>query len=292
MNRNEKNGSEEAKERLTPKDHLRNAGEVAYDEDFNSAMRPVDLTGKKVVSIGKKELAASDIVKLVGLLVFFVMMVGIAWAAWPYIEEIFEPGGVDKLIGQVRDAGALGVLILFGLQLLQVIVAFIPGEVTAVAAGMLYGPWLGGLLILIGGAIASAIVYWIVHSLGAPFVRDMVPLSFMEKFREYERSGKFDIIVFVLFLIPGLPKDIFTYIVGLTDMKCLTFVVLSTIARAPGVLVTTYAASGLATGNYLESAIIFAVAAVIAIVGIIFRDRIMEMIGRKKEERESDAADK
>lgn len=268
--------------RAVVKRHIQNASERDFDESTNKNLRDRDITGKKTVSMGKKQIAASDIVKLVGLLAFFAIMVVIVWAVWPYIHEIFEPGGIEKLIVQVREAGMLGVGILFGLQLLQVIVAFIPGEVTAVAAGMMYGPWFGGLLIAVGGAIASAIVYWIVHLLGAPFVRDMVPASFIEKFREYERSGKFNVIVFVLFLIPGLPKDIFTYIVGLTDMKCSTFVVLSTLARCPGVFVTTYAASGIATGDYVQAAVIFAVFAALAIVGLIFRDKIMALIDRKK----------
>lgn len=265
--------------------HIQNAGEHDFDEATNKCLREPDLENKKIVSLGKKTIAASDIVKLVGLLAFFVVAILAVWAAWPYIKEIFEPGGVDKLISQVHEAGAAGVLILFAFQLLQVIVAFIPGEVTAVAAGMMYGPWLGALLILVGGAVASAIVYYIVHFLGAPFVHDMVPKQFISKFREYERTGKFNIIVFILFLIPGLPKDAFTYIVGLSDMKCSTFLVLSTLARTPGVLVTTYAASGITDGDYVQAVIIFAVFAALAVLGLIFRDKIMAFVSSGKEPR-------
>ena len=89
-----------------------------------------------------------------------------------------------------------------------------------------------------------------------------------------------NVIVFVLFLIPGLPKDAFTYIIGLTDMRCDTFVILSTLARTPGVLVTTYAASDIAKGDYLSAAIIFIVFAIIAGIGLIFRDKIMEGVSR------------
>lgn len=265
------------------KSHIEHAGELEFSENTNKFMRPIDLEGKKTVSMRKKEIPASDIFKIVGLVGFFALMAVTMYFLWPYVKEIFEPGGTQNLIARIREAGIAGGLVLFGVQLLQVIVAFIPGEVTAVVAGMLYGPWLGGLLIILGGAVASAIVYWVVHLLGAPFVQDLVPKKFLAKFEEYERNGKFSIIVFVLFLIPGLPKDVFTYIVGLTDMKCSTFVLLSTIARAPGVFVTTYAASGFATGDYMESIIIFAVFAAIAVVGLIFRDRIMEAIGAKKE---------
>lgn len=216
-----------------------------------------------------------DIFKFVGLVAFFAIMVLVCVLLWPYFHELFEPGGLDRVIEQVRDAGPLGVLILLGLQFLQIVVAFIPGEVVQVAAGMLYGPWLGALIILVGCVISSAFIFALVHKLGAPFVQNMVPTTYLEKFRKFEDSGKLSIVVFVLFLIPGLPKDVFTYLVPLTDMRMRTFVTLSNVGRIPGVLISTYAASGLVDGRITESIIIFAVAAVIALLGIIFRDRIM-----------------
>lgn len=275
-----KQRSEKKHNHTSMREHVRRAAAIEYSEEKNKLMRPAPEPTGKVVTIAGKAVSVTDIVKLAGLFVFFALTIVAGYLIWPYIHEIFEPGGLQKLIADVRAAGAVGVSILFGLQLLQIIVAVIPGEVTAIAAGMLYGPWFGALLILVGGAIASAIVYWIVHLLGAPFVHDMVPTSFLEKFREYERSGKFNVIVFVLFLIPGLPKDAFTYIIGLTDMRCDTFVILSTLARIPGVLVTTYAASDIAKGDYLSAAIIFVVFAIIAGIGLIFRDKIMGFISK------------
>ena len=86
------------------------------------------------------------------------------------------------------------------------------------------------------------------------------------------------IVVFILFLIPGLPKDTFTYLVPLTDMNMRTFLLLSNIGRIPGILVSTYAADGLIDGRFAESAILFAVAAVIAVLGIVFQKRIMKFL--------------
>ena len=108
----------------------------------------------------------------------------------------------------------------------------------------------------------------------------MVPTQHLEKFRRFEQSGKLNIIVFVLFLIPGLPKDVFTYLVPLTDMRMRTFLVLSNIGRIPGIVVSTYAADGLVEGRIIESVAIFAVAAVIALLGVIFRERIMGLLGK------------
>lgn len=233
----------------------------------------------ETVKVLGHEVKKADVFKLCGLIAFGILIVVIGWALWPSLSQVFEPNGVDRVIESIQSQGAVGVLMLLGLQFLQVVVAFIPGEVTQVAAGMLYGPWLGSLLILVGCFFSSAIIYQIVHFLGAPFVRDMVSKEHLEKFYEFEKSGKLTVVVFILFLIPGMPKDVFTYLVPLTNMRLRTFLIATTVGRIPGVLVSTYAAAGLAEGQITTSLIIFGVAAVIAILGIVFRDRIMKAVG-------------
>ena len=85
-----------------------------------------------------------------------------------------------------------------------------------------------------------------------------MPTKYLDKFRAFEKTGKLNIVVFILFLIPGLPKDTFTYLVPLTDMNMRTFLLLSNIGRIPGILVSTYAADGLIDGRFAERAILFA----------------------------------
>lgn len=233
-----------------------------------------------IIRLFGKEVKKSDLFKFLGLIAFFALCVVIVVAMAPLFKGIFSPDGVDTVIERIRDKGAFGVVILLALQFIQVVVAFIPGEVTQMAAGMLYGPLWGSLLILFGCAISSAFVYLIVHKLGAPFVKDMVPEKFLKKFEDFERTGRLNIIVFILFLIPGLPKDTFTYLVPLTDMKVKPFVIITTIARTPGVVLSAYAADGLIDGNIWTSAIIFGVLIVLAIFALIFSNRIMDFLSR------------
>lgn len=242
------------------------------------------------VTLFGHKVSKADLFKLLGLIVFIVLIGVIVAALWPSLSQIFEPNGVDRVIQSIQSQGVAGVFILLGLQFLQVVVAFIPGEVVQVAAGMLYGPWLGSFLILLGCFVSSAIIYQIVHRLGAPFVRDMVSKEHLEKFYNFERSGRLSVIVFILFLIPGMPKDVFTYIVPLTNMRMRTFLILTTIGRIPGVIVSTYAAAGLAEGEITTSLIIFGVAAAIAIVCIIFQKQIMQVLGTAKAFRQMDKA--
>lgn len=242
---------------------------------------------QEVVVRGHK-MEKGDIFKFVGLIAFFAIMIIICLLIWPYIADIFEPGGLDRVIADVRNAGPVGFLILLGLQFLQIVVAFIPGEVVQIAAGLLYGPWLGALIILLGCILSSAFIFVLVHKLGAPFVQSIVPTKHLDKFRRFEQSGKLNIIVFILFLIPGLPKDVFTYLVPLTDMRMRTFLLLSNLGRIPGIIVSTYAADGLMEGRFVESAIIFGVAAVIAILGIVFQKRIMSFLEKRTGHRKDD----
>ncbi len=232
-----------------------------------------------------KPVRRGDIFKIVGLVAFVAIIGLIGWLMWPYIHTLFEPGGIDEVINDVRNAGPLGFLILLALQFLQIVVAFIPGEATQMAAGMLYGPWIGGLIILVGSVLSSALVFVVVHRLGAPFVRDIVSDKWLEKFERFEQSGKLELTVFILFLIPAMPKDVFTYLVPLTSMRMRNFLLLSNIGRIPGILVSTYAASGLVDGNVWQSIIILAVVAVIAVVCVIFREQIIgavEKLAKKK----------
>ncbi|MEG0323200.1 MAG: TVP38/TMEM64 family protein [Raoultibacter sp.] len=252
----------------------------AIKEEVSEKKEELAESAHQSVRIGKKEFQKGDIIKFAGLIAFFLVMLLVCALIFPYVKELFEPGGIDRVIEKVRGAGPLGVLILLGLQFLQIVVAFIPGEVTQVAAGMLYGPWFGALIILAGCIISSAFIFALVHKLGAPFVQSMVPTKYLEKFRKFEKSGKLKIIVFVLFLIPGLPKDVFTYLVPLTDMRMRDFVILSNIGRIPGVLMSTYAADSLIDGRLGESAIVFGIAAVVGTVGLIFKDKIMDFAGK------------
>ena len=235
------------------------------------------LSGRK--PLRERKFDRATLFKFAGLVAFIVLMAIIVVVAWPYIADVFSEGGVDRLVERVQNAGAAGVLIVLGMQFLQVVVAFIPGEVVQIAAGLMYGPLLGTLVILVGCVISSSVVYKLVHVLGAPFVQGMVSTEHLEKFRAFEASGKLDIIVFVLFLVPGMPKDVFTYIVPLTDMPYKKFIVLTTVGRIPGVVASTYAASGFASGEMVGPIVVVAIAAVLALVAVVFRDKIMDLLG-------------
>ncbi|MCL1798707.1 MAG: VTT domain-containing protein [Eggerthellaceae bacterium] len=228
----------------------------------------------------RERVKTADAFKFAGLVGLLVLVGVILFFLRPYFSNLFEPGGFSRVLADVREAGPAGVLVLFGLQVVTHIVVFVPGEATQFAAGMLYGPWLGALIILVCCIISSAFIFSLVRKLGAPFVQSIVPVKHLARFREFEKTNKLSIVVFVLFLIPGLPKDTFTYLVPLTDMRMRDFLLLSNTGRIPGIVVSTYAASGIMEGRIWESVAIFVVAAALAVVGLFHRDKIMDFLGK------------
>ena len=220
----------------------------------------------------------SDLLKFGGLIAFALIMALAVVLLAPYIHMAFSPGGMDLIKEEITRAGVLGFLILLALQFLQIVLAFIPGEVVQLVAGALYGPWLGTLLIFIGCVGSSAFIYVLVHKLGAPFVQAVVPMKFEEKFRQFEHSGKLVITVFILFLIPGLPKDVFTYIFPLTDMPIKTFLLVSNVARIPGIFVSCFGAHDIIQGDYVRAAILLGLLALVAILCIWKHEQFINIV--------------
>lgn len=235
------------------------------------------------VTVRGHQMEQGHIFKLVGLGAFVAVMAAAVWMCWPLISTLMGEGGFDEVKRDVQQAGPSGMLVLLAFQFLQVVVAFIPGEAVQIVAGLLYGPWVGAAIILLGCVVSSAVIFTLVHKLGAPFVRSMVPEKYMNKIRNFEEGPKLRVAVFTLFLIPGLPKDVFTYIVPLTNLDLKEFLALSNIARIPGIVVSTYAAHGFVEGKVWQSVFLFVVMAIVAVAGLMLSERIMEYFQERRE---------
>ena len=223
----------------------------------------------------KRGITRADIAKFSVLVAIIAGSIALTVFLWPYIKQLSSQEGMQELITTVRSTGPLAVGVLLLLQLAQVIIAFIPGEVVQVVAGILYGPVWGTIIILCGALGSTVIIYHLVQKLGTPFVSKMVPAETQEKLGFITRTSRIDAIVFVLFLIPGLPKDLITYLVALTEVRKSRFFFFSTLGRAPGVIVTSFAGHSLAGGNWMMLAFIVGIAVVILVVFFLLRDKVM-----------------
>jgi uncharacterized membrane protein YdjX (TVP38/TMEM64 family) len=185
----------------------------------------------------------------------------------------------DSFRDYIRSFGPAGWLVLLGLQFLQVFVALIPGELLETGAGYAFGPVWGTLICYAGVAMASALVFLLTRRFGVKLVEVFISREKIDQLSFLRTERKRNTLVFLLFLIPGTPKDLLTYFVGLTDMKLGSFLLISLIARLPSVLSSTAGGHLLGEGNYVGALWLYGITGAVSIVGLLIYNAIM----RKKQ---------
>ena len=221
-----------------------------------------------------------------GALMALLLLLGLIGVALVnYLGGINDTDNLLRtLTERIREAGILGVLVCLGFQFIQIVIAFIPGEVVQAAIGLVYGTILGGIITSVGALISSIFIFYVVRKLGAPFVQAMLGSKESRRMDAIQRflsnNKRLNATVFILYLIPGMPKDLFTYLVPLTPMRPAEFFVLSTIARSPAIFATTFVMDALTRGNYLACIIVAVLFGGLGAVGIIFNLQIMRLVDR------------
>ena len=185
----------------------------------------------------------------------------------------------DSFRDYIRSFGPAGWLVLLGLQFLQVFIALIPGELLETGAGYAFGPVWGTVICYAGVAMASALVFLLTRRFGVKLVEVFISREKINQLSFLRTERKRNTLVFVLFLIPGTPKDLLTYFVGLTDMKLGSFLLISLIARLPSVLSSTAGGHLLGEGNYVGALWLYGITGAVSIVGLLIYNAIM----RKKQ---------
>ena len=216
---------------------------------------------------------------------FLVLMVVATILLWPIIKSLFSEEGRISFKEKIDSFGVGGWFVMLGVQILQIIVAFLPGEPIEIAMGMFYGSFGGLFTCLLGIFIGSIIVYLLAKIIGLPFVRLFVKEEDFEKFKFLRDPLKVEMTVFILFFIPGTPKDALTYLSPFIPMKKRRFFLISTIARIPSVVTSTILGDQLIEGNYLTAIVVFIITAIISVAGIIFNNYYTK---RKQEKMKSE----
>lgn len=180
----------------------------------------------------------------------------------------------------LHEWGALAPLVFIGIQALQVLVSPIPGELTGFLGGFVFGQWLGLVYSTIGLMAGSLFAFAVGRWLGVAFVQRLVsPAIWARLGFVIETEGA--IVCFLLYLIPGLPKDILCYLFGLSPMPFWVFAVASTLGRIPGTWILSAQGAKTATGHYVETALMMAIVAAVAIPLYASRHRILARFGRR-----------
>ena len=201
-------------------------------------------------------------------------------------DTLFNKEWLANLPEFIMQYKGYAAAVLTGIQILQVIICIIPGQPIQLAASYLFGV-LKGYLISIGGAFIGAfIAFYIARALG----KDSLEAIFgEEKVNDYHRklnSGKGLTAVLLIYLIPGVPKDLVAYVAGLSDMRLRPFLIVSTIGRSPGMLGSLLTGYFISSRNYAAIGVLAVVTAVILIICFVKRKQLVAMLDdlEKKDE--------
>ena len=184
-----------------------------------------------------------------------------------------------KVMHFVNSFGPLSVLIFIGLQILQVILAPIPGEVNGFIGGYLYGPFLGTIYSTIGLTIGSWLAFLLARWLGLPFVEKIVTTAVVQKYDHFmEHRGK--TITFILFLIPGFPKDALSYMLGLSHIRTMTFLAISTAGRLLGTVMLSLSGHYARHNRPLAMVAILAISAFVVLLAYYYHEELHAWVKR------------
>lgn len=212
----------------------------------------------------------STVFKIVLLVLALSIIIGIIVYLVPIMKDLSTTEGRINFKQKIDDLGFLGMLMLFGLQFAQIFLIIIPGEPIEILAGMCYGGIGGLIFITISVAILTTFILFMVRKLGRKFVYEFCNKEQIEKIENskiMKNTKKVEFIMFILFLIPGTPKDLLVYIAGLLPIKPLKFILISTFARLPSVISSTFAGENITAGDWKMSIIIYLVTFIL--VGIV-----------------------
>lgn len=233
----------------------------------------------------KREQKRKRVIALAGLGLFVVFSIAVFWfVGKPMLQFVSQP---DQFRDWVDTHGIWGRLAFLGMVMFQVFVAIIPGEPLEIGAGYAFGAVEGTLLCILGTTISSVVIFLVVKRFGMSFVTLFVSEEKIHSLKFLQNARRLHLIAFLLFFIPGTPKDVLTYIVGLTPMRLPTWIFITTVARIPSVLTSTVGGDALGTQNYLFAVIVFVVTGVISGLGVLVYRQITKHHQKKEREREA-----
>lgn len=219
------------------------------------------------------------IIEYKGYIILIIILVFFIISGYEYYYKYFyvlkDP---ETLKVYVMSYGKYSVFVFIAIQVIQVIAFFIPGEIVQVAGGYIFGTGIGSIISLAGITGGSIFVYLIANKFGKPFVQKIVSENKFDFIEKILAAGSKKFIIFLLYLIPGLPKDIFGYICGISDISLKDFALYSTLGRMPGIFISAYFGSQMFMGNIHLLLIIAVIMSILFVIGMLRGDRIIRRI--------------
>lgn len=217
------------------------------------------------------------------LLLLLILIMGIAvLVLYPRFGNIkaSDIGNMQDYLNKANDwltdFGILRYPVLFFIQVMQVIVAIIPGEPVELLAGFVLGSIGGTILCIVGSAIGACVIYWGVHRFGKRFISFFTGKRFYSRMTFLKDPMRRDMFLFILFLIPGTPKDLLLYFSPLANISLSRLIFIISTARIPSILSSCYVGAHVSEGEFGHSVVVFVITGMVGLMGIILNDMILE----------------
>ncbi len=239
-----------------------------------------------------KKLNKAKMLKLIALILIIAILAIATIYMMPIIKQINTPEGQAEFKEKITNSGITGMLILFGLELAQVVLAILPGEPVELLAGICFGPIWGTIFLMISVFIVTAMIYFFVKKYGRDFIYEFFPkekVNKLENSKLFKDEKKIELVMIILFLIPGTPKDLLVYIGGLLPIKTSRFLAISTLLRFPSIISSTIAGANIIEGQWkagiLAYIITFAITfIVIFIINKLDKNKVTESVIKSMKE--------
>ena len=220
--------------------------------------------------------------KIIAALVFILFILFCGVVTWfigrPMIEFVSEP---EKFRDWVDSKGIFGEITFVAMMVFQVVIALVPGEPLEIGAGYAFGAVEGTLLCVLGITLGSALVFIMVKRFGIRLVEVFFSREKIMSLKFLQNEKKRALLTFTVFFLPGTPKDLLTYFVGLTDTKLSHFLLLASVARLPSVITSTVGGSALGVESYALAIVVFSATLVFSGMGVL----IYRFIQKKRNNR-------
>ncbi len=174
----------------------------------------------------------------------------------------------DRFKEWLDSYGNLGKIIFVAVRALQTVVKFIPAEPLEIGAGYAFGTFGGLLYCMLGTEIGTIAIIILTKLFGMKLVNLFVSEEKIKSLSFLQNKEKLTVSLFIIYLIPGTPKDIITYLIGVTDYNIWKFVILTGIARIPSIITSTICGAALGEKNYLMSIGVFVATAICGLIGV------------------------
>ena len=225
--------------------------------------------------------SARKIIAILKLILLVLIIAGIpAFLYMKYGSSVFSKDSAYRVVEYLKQNSKTAFLLIIGLQIIQVVVCVLPGQPVQFAASYMFGVGRGFLLSLIGAVIGTVISFYIAKALGSDSIHVFFDKNKIEDYQRRLNSGRGLLLAFLIYLIPGIPKDLVSYAAGISEMRFRPFLLVATIGRSPGMLGSLLLGHFFGSQNYKAIIILSVMVAFILIICFIKREKLIGFLDR------------